>query len=433
MSRAQRLLSLVFILGLSAGLGVWWQSSRQPRYFCEAAETPAAYRGEWFYRLQQGPDGWLFRDDDLAQRFSVSPATLTYLTRLNRTLASQGVTLIVAAQPPRGVALPAGSVQGYTPDKVITRYHTFSAVLERHGLHVTDLATVVAVTPNYFFKRDHHWTPEGSKESAEAAAETIRSSPAYSRSERQTFSTRAVRKEQQIGSFGQAIGHICGKNPPAERLTRFRTEPERAPEGGLFADAPAPPIALVGTSNSARRDLNFAGFLEEASGLTVLNASAVGGGAEAALEAYLRSETFRAEAPTFLVWEFATLFDIPQNPVFYRQLLPSLKGACSVQESMASVTKPLSERTVLFTPALFTPAPPETSRFLYLEFSDLSQKAFELGLTYRSGREETLSIRRSSREANDGKFFLELAGAVSRVALTLPDEASGEVGARLCP
>lgn len=429
MARFLRLLSLCLVLGLGAGI-VWWRRAEQPLYFCAEAATPAAYEGEWFYRLHEGPDGWLFRDDDLAQSFELHPKTLSYLSRLNDTLAARGVTLILAAQPPRGVALASGSVPGYDSEAVLTQYEAFREALTKRGLHVTNLEAVVAETPDYFFKRDHHWTPEGAKRSAAAVAETLKATPAYETtgSERRAFQTFAVRQEAQLGSFGEAIGHICGKNPPAERLTRFQTEPEDAPEGTLFGETPAPPIALVGTSNSARKDLNFAGFLEAASRLGVLNASAVGGGAEAALEAFLRSETFAEATPTFLVWEFATLFDIPQNPVFYRQLLPSLAGVCSVQKSTASLTKSLKERTTLL-----ATAPDGPTRYLYLEFDDLSQKTFDLELSYRDAATETLTIRRSSREVNDGRFFLELLGEVSRVTLILPDEASGAVQARFCP
>lgn len=422
----------IALLALGGGIGLisWWENRQTPAFFCDAAGQPAAYQGQWFYRLHQGPDGWLFRDDDLAQTFSISSQTLRYLGQLNAGLAAKGVTLILAAQPPRGTALPTGSLPGYNPATVSAEYRELREALEKRGLHVTNLAVVVAKTPHYFFKRDHHWTPEGAEASASAVAQTIQASPAYGQvaNRQQAFSTHAVRDEEQVGSYGGAIGRICGENPPAERLTRTSTEPENPGSGSLFGNAPPPPIALAGTSNSARKDLNFAGFLEEATGLEVLNTSAVGGGPEAALETYLRSKTFIESPPTFLVWEFATLFDVPQNPVFYRQLLPSLRGACSVHESSANVTKPVTERTTLF-----SEAPDGSSRYLYLEFSDLSLKTFDLELNYQNGTQETLTLRRSGRENNDGRFFLELNGTLSSATLIMSSEASGEVGAKVCP
>ena len=430
MRRALPYLALGLFLGL--GVGFLARLGSKPTYFCPAAETPAAYQGRWFYRLEAGPEGWLLRHDDLATTFQLNRETLTYLVSLNKTLAAQGVTLIIAAQPPRGVALAAGSMPGYAPSDALARYEAVRTTLQNAGLHVADLAKVVTQTPNYFFKRDHHWTPEGSRASAQAVAQTLTSTPEF-RSvvfEQRKFKTEAVRTEEQLGSFGKAIGQICGKNPPAEKLTRYRTTEVSAERGDLF-ETSAPLIALAGTSNSAREDLNFAGFLTQASGLDVLNVSAVGGGPQAALGAYLRSKTFLESKPVFLVWEFATLFDVPQGTLFYRQLVPSVQGACSAAQSEASVTKPLGRNV-----PLFTGLQDKSAAFLYLELSDLAQTSLELELSYQGGRAKRVKLEHSTRERNDGKFFLSLGKPLKAVTLTLPGKADGTDGtvqARLCP
>ena len=427
--RTVSLLVLGVVLGLVAVFAVIAVWLRRPLYFCEAAETPAAYQNEWFYRLHTGPDGWLLRDDDLTTTAAVEPSTLAYLTRLTDALAARGVTLVLAAQPPRGVALPADSLPGYDPGAALAQYAEVRADLETTGLHVTDLGSVARATPNYFFRRDHHWTPDGAEASAQAVADTVRATETYAQLEPKPFQTENVGQEEQVGSFGEAIGRICGRNPPAERLTRHRTTArstvQETPAEELFGDVSAPPITLVGTSNSAREDLNFAGFLEEATGLDVLNAAATGGGPQAALESYLRSETFHEATPSFIVWEFATLFDVPQDSLFYRQLIPSVKGACKA--GTAAVIREL-EGTSL---SLFDS--PGSGRNLHLEFSDLSVTAFGLELRYRDGRGETLNLRRSSREVNDGSYFLELLGQPAQITLTLPERATGDVEARLCP
>ena len=424
--RTVSLLVLGVVLGLIAAFALW---SRRPIYFCEAAETPAAYQNEWFYRLHAGPDGWLLRDDDLTTTAAVEPSTLAYLTRLTDALAAQGVALILAAQPPRGVALPPESLPGYDPGAALAQYAEVRADLETTGLYVADLGSVAKETPDYFFRRDHHWTPDGAEASAQAVADTVRATRAYEGLEPKTFQTETAGREEQVGSFGEAIGRICGRNPPAERLTRYRTTAQstarETPAGDLFSDAPAPPVTLVGTSNSAREDLNFAGFLEQATGFEVLNASAIGGGPQAALGSYLRSETFHEVTPSFIVWEFSTLFDVPQDPLFYRQLIPSVKGACEVDA--AAVTRELDKMST----TLFDKPPTEKTDTLHLEFSDLSVKSFELEVHYRDGRSETLNLRRSGREVNDGSYFLELLGQPARITLT-PEDATGDVQARLC-
>ncbi len=414
---------------LAVTVAVW---TRHPLLFCDAAATPAAYEGEWFYRLHAGPDGWLLRDDDLTTTFMVAPDTLAYLERLTAALSDKGVALVLAAQPPRGVALPAGSLPGYNPGAALGRYADVRAALETTGLHVTDLGRVASETPNYFFRRDHHWTPDGAEASARAVAETLRAAQLFGQLEPETFTTEATQEEEQMGSFGEAIGRICGRNPPAERLTRYRTRVERTaeqasgqetPATDLFGDVSAPPVTLVGTSNSARPDLNFSGFLEQATGFEVLNAAATGGGPQAALESYLRSETFHQATPVVIVWEFVTLFDLPQDPLFYRQLIPSVEGACAAP----AVTRRV-DGTLL---TLFDG--PRSGRNLYLEFSDLSLTAFGLELVYQNGHRESLNLRRSGRETNDGSYFLELAGQPARITLTLPERATGDVQARLCP
>ena len=409
MKRVLPYLALGLFLGLGAGFLARLGSGARQVYFCDAAQEPAAYSGSWFYRLQPAPGGWLLRRDDLLTTFDLEPTTLGYLEALDKALLVQGVTLIIAAQPPRGVALEAESVPDYTPSEAVESYEAVRNTLQEAGLYVTDLTAAVAETPNYFFRRDHHWTPDGARASADAVAQTLTSTPEF-RSiifEQRKFQTEIVGTEEQLGSFGKAIGQICGKNPPAEKLTRHQTVTASAENGDLFGTS-APPVVLAGTSNSARQDLNFGGFLEQASGLEVLNVSAIGGGPQAALDAYLRSETFREAEPVFLVWEFATLFDIPQDPLFYRQLIPSVRGVCSAFKSQASVTKPLS-RTV----PLFTDLTDEKAGFLYLELSDLAQTSLGLRLSYKGGKEETVRLERSNRERNDRQVFSFVLASLS--------------------
>lgn len=421
---------LYVALGLFLGLGAlfWGLRGFGNDYFCEAASDAASYRGEWFYRLHAAPDGWLLRDDDLETEFALDPQTLASLQRLNEALTSQGVTLVIAAQPPRGVALSAESVPEYRPADALASYRAAREALQNAGLVVTDLAAVVGNTPGYFFRRDHHWTPDGARSSAEAVAAAIAGTPTFASTSfvAQTFRTEADEDEAQRGSFGEAIGRICGRTPPAETFTRYRTVAE-TPGGGNLFETLTPPVALVGTSNSARSDLNFAGFLAHSSGLEVLNASLIGGGPEAAMAAYLRSPTFREARPVFLVWEFATLFDVPQDPLFYRQLVPSVRGACSADGSTASVTRVLGE-----TVPLFERVRGDTG-FLVLNVSDLSQTAFDVQLRYANGRRETVRLERPTRERNDGRFFLELSGQLQAATLTMPGSAEGEVEARICP
>lgn len=425
-----------------AGLGIWLGvRGANSAWFCEAAQDPNAYEGEWFYTLEQGPDGWLFRHDDLREGFTVPAQTSDALSRLNGVLQQRGVTLIVVAQPPRGVVLQEVSTSdyglNYDSDAAARRYEEARANLLDAGLLIADLATPARTTPGYFFKRDHHWTPEGAEASAQAAAVLIRATAAYSSLTPRAYRTERVAQPTQVGSYGEAVGRICGQDPPAERFTHYQTRLQGGTENvgagqNLFGDVPGPPIALAGTSNSASEEFNFAGFLAQETGLEVLNVSAVGGGPEAALSAYLRSSAFTEAPPPFLVWEFATLFDLPSQAVFYRQLIPSATGACSVSESLQNTTQSAAGGTL----ALFQNVDsdnPDPPRFLYLEATDLSLVNFGVDVTYQNGQTETVRLERPTRTANNGRFFFELTGAVSSLSLTLPEGVGGEITARLCP
>jgi len=425
-----RFTSLV-IAALLVGVSAWYvvRALRGTGpLLCDAARDPEAYTDEWFYRLYEGPDGWLFRQDDLQEDFALDAQTLGYLMRFNEALWEEGVTLVLAALPPRGLALPPLD-HPYSPDEASRNYQQANAQLREAGIVAPNLAPLVQdAEPLFFFKRDHHWRPEGARRTARAVAEALGSQGA------DAYRTERVGWLAQKGSYGEAAERICGTEVPPERFPHFQTERVGETEGELFGDHPAPPVALLGTSNSRREDLNFAGFLEEETGWEVLNASAVGGGPTTAVGSFFRSQTYRAAKPRVVVWEFAGLFDVPKDPPFYRQLIPSVVGACSVGESLEQATQEVTGREV---PLLRVPngVRVEGEDFLYFEASDLSLVNFEVVLRYRDGREETLRIERPTVLPNDGRFFLEVSGdaPLAEVALRVPQGTTGSVQARLCP
>lgn len=219
-----RLLSRLLLLAVLLGtLWVLFERRAEPDWFCAAAASPEAYEDTWFYTLQEGPDGWLLRHADLQSAAAPSPEALAGLVQLNRALNARGVTLLIAAQAPRGVALPEGSVEGYSPSRALQDYRAFKAALVEAGVLTADLGTVAADMPGFFFRRDHHWTPEGARASAAAVAELIRATPTYATLEPQAYTTERVAQEAQVGSYGEAVGRACGQPPPAEPLTRYET------------------------------------------------------------------------------------------------------------------------------------------------------------------------------------------------------------------
>lgn len=346
---------------------------------------------------------------------------------MQQALKRKGTTLILAPLPPRGLGLlgydtaalrPYPDLQGYDPEDALRGYEAGLEPLTVAGLRVANLAAAASKTPRYFFKRDHHWTPAGAKASAEAVAEVI-----GSRGKR-TFSNRPQALAAQLGSYGEAVAHICPQAPAKETFEQYQP-PRDNPKGETLFSKTALPIALVGTSNSALPQWNFAGFLAAATGLEVLNVSLEGGGPSAPLLAYVRSQDFQERPPKVLVWEYATLFDTPADPLFYRQLLPSVAGPCKaplaqVETATSASFPPLFEK------------PDARARYLRLHLSDLSQLKPRLHIAYQSGREETVTLTRSPRERNDGVFYLRFAGVPKTVNLRLAAHAKGTAQAQLC-
>ncbi len=92
--------------------------------------------------------------------------------------------------------------------------------------------------------------------------------------------------------------------PPPDRerpATTAETDPP-AESGGLLDDAPAPEVALIGSSYSVNAQLPAA-RLEQALAAPVGQFAQEGGGFWRAARDYFRSEAFRETPPKLVVWE----------------------------------------------------------------------------------------------------------------------------------
>lgn len=282
---------------------------------CAKARDLSAYRSKSLALLVPGADGFLFRSRiDMRDYGPLKSGPKKELLKVVAALRERGTEVVLVVPPPRPVAdrarLLASEVAalGYDVAAADAGYEAMLEDLRASGVHVADVlgrarAGLGADEP-FYLRRDIHWSSDGARIAAEAAAETIRGLPLAGSLERRAFVTEPREVGDADEKLGEALEKICDVDVPPERETFYRTT-ETDAEAGLFDDRP-PEVVLVGTSFSHRGDddPNFSGFLRQALSARVLNASEEGGGFEGSMSAYLRSDAFRDDPPKVIVWEF---------------------------------------------------------------------------------------------------------------------------------
>jgi alginate biosynthesis protein AlgX len=323
---------------------------------CPQAGNRAAYTTRFlqsFTTLVQGKDDWLFRtDDDLRSSFGPDAQGYAQLKRFANALKARGIELVMVYQPSRGLMhadkLPASVRKQYDLEAARASYKATLQRFRSLGITVPPLDQLFKDSGDieYFYRADHHWTPEGSQRTAAIVAQTIQGMQAFAGIPQKRFSTERVGVWAKRGTFQKAATQLCGNGYPDQYAPRFVTAAEG--EGDLFGDEGAPQITLVGTSNSDSA-YNFSGFLSEALGVDILNESVSGGGHEGALLQYLPSPAFQKTPPKILIWELETYHNL-SKALFYRQVVPLVKGGCSGRKPLLSRTVALKGDT---TEALF--------------------------------------------------------------------------------
>jgi alginate biosynthesis protein AlgX len=286
-----------------------------PGLVCAKARDLSAYRSKSLALLVPGADGFLFRSRiDMRDYAPLKSGPKKELLKIVAALRERGTELVLVVPPPRPVAdrsrlLPAEVAPlGYDVAAAEAGYAAMLDDLRSSGVLVADVlgrarGHLGAEEP-FYLRRDIHWSSDGARIAADAAAEVIASLPAAVDLQRTTFRTEVRETADADEKLGEALEKLCDETIPPEQETFYRTT-EADAEAGLF-DAQVPAVVLVGTSFSHRGDddPNFSGFLQQALSARVLNASEEGGGFEGPMASYLRSDTFRNAPPKVIVWEF---------------------------------------------------------------------------------------------------------------------------------
>lgn len=410
------------------GAGVSTQALADPNYqvqrvgpLCPIAQDPSQYNTKYlsfFTALVQGKGDWLFRTRyDLRTDFGTTPAGYRQFKRLRDALKAKGVELVIVYQPTRGLVnrekLTDEEKVGFDFDLARQNYLKAIEGFREAGIWTPDLSPLFdeqGVDTDYYFKADHHWTPNGADRTAKLVAETLKQIPGFDDIPKKDFQSRVVGLLPKAGTLHKTAAQFCGTTYATQYVDRYETEADGAASAdALFGDDSNPRIALVGTSNSGPA-YNFAGFLQQHSGAEVLNMAVSGGGFDSALLQYMSSQAFHDNPPKVLIWEFATHYDLAQAS-FYRQAVPLVNNGCEGRPALMKnkVTLKPGANEVLVNGEQSPLRDLRGGDYqIDLTFSDPTVHESKATLWYLNGRRENFKIEQSDRVDTGGRYAFEL-------------------------
>lgn len=428
-------------LGLVAGCLLYADASADTCgvecLYCPALLDPASYAEGTMKSLHMvvpGKGSWLFRSEyDLTNRFGMPAAFEPELARLVQALDERGIALVIAVQPTRGLMhqdrVRPDHQYGFDPELARNNLGSFLRQLESAGALVPDVLALVDSPPEeeYFFRRDHHWTPAGAKATARLVADSIRAHPVYPGLTRKAFATEAGVIIPKDGTMNAALRHLCGNNLGNQYVQSYETIPIADDASALFGDQTPPEVVIVGTSNSADRDdqrksYNFAGFLREYLQVDILNYAMQGSGQDGSLLQYLQSTDYDPEhPPKMIVWELPANYSL-DDPLMYRQLLPALQGQCTAEtrvmhrQSSLEAHPEMPEGADRTRVEILNNSGAERADlrgyqgYLDLRFSNLNLKDFYIITYYDNGSRDKVWVRRPNI-VDGGQYYLSMSRA----------------------
>lgn len=296
---------------------------------CDEAKEADNYDTDFldnFITLQEGEEGWLFRDSDLKTEFGPGKKGYQRFHYLNKLLNQHGTQLMMVPIPTRGIieTKQLGDI-AYDSEKGQQAYTDYLQSLRHVGIIIPKLETLFKAEHNkpLFFARDHHWTSYGAKQVAKLTARTIKQQDFYKEANKQEFETSKTGTLEMEGSHQKAAEQICETTYTNEFTDAYTTE--NISELDLFGDVAEPEVVLVGTSNSkAKLNFNFSGYLMQYSKLDILNLAKSGGGYDGAILDYLKSKDFKTNPAKLLIWEVPGYYSL-NSKSFYKKIVRLLK------------------------------------------------------------------------------------------------------------
>jgi alginate biosynthesis protein AlgX len=422
--------SSLLLIGLLLPLQVHAQCDELECLLCEGLADDSHYAEgamKSIKHLAPGKDHWIFRSDfDLSNDFGIPLEFVADYRRLIRQFNDYDMEIVFVVQPTRGLMhrdkIREDKRYGFDYPTAYANLQHFLTQLADGGAHVPNILPLVENPPEeeYFFRRDHHWTPSGSHATAGIAAEMIRRLSAYHQIADRAFTTEKTTVLVKDGTLNRGLEHICGNSYGFQYVQGYQTIPDSDGAESLFGDVEEPEILLVGTSNSASRDdeyknYNFEGYLKDALRRDVLNYALPGSGQEGSMLQYLLSEDYSPEnPPKIIIWELPASYRL-DDEIIYRQLIPAIEGGCDFSDDIAGrnkVTVPVMEKSQRLEVYSNTGADRKKLNdfdgYLDLRFSDLGIKDFYVITYFDNGQRDKVWFRRSS-VIDGGQYYLEIA------------------------
>ena len=366
----------------------------------------------------EGKDGFFFRVmADLRMQNSFTDAAADQLAALSAALEANGTTLIYVPIPTKGQTLAAflpetAALYGFDTTIAQEVYRDIVARLGARGVTAVDLIPALTTTDGEhptFFQADFHWTSEGARNAAQAIATAMTALPGSAELTRKSYTSEPTGEETPVSTMRRTLQPFCADALPVPKTTGYVTREVEDPNATLDifgSDGDAARIALVGTSFSEAGPQNFAGFLQEFTGLEVVNYSVTGGNQFGAILSYLTSAEFYENRPRYLIWEnpvYNSLADFGSGPM--SELIAAAANACvpiaaphvTVTDA-GSVRVDLSKQQLERDAILLADAGNESSRELVLEFADSS-----------AGPPIRYALKRNDRQRGTGRYFVPLA------------------------
>lgn len=395
----------------------------------EALELPEGKR------MYQGYDGWFFFRFDLEEHFSIFDQT-DFVVELSQALKTQGVSLVVMPIPARGVVRPNFIYPGdptqraFSSGEAEASYNNYVKTLRRAGVGIVDVLaaakTFDAGGGQTFFKRDLHWTPEGTNAVAQETAKVVEqvANHALPRTGMRVVRRPENDKLHRGAYLGDWLNKACGYLLPPELLKNYEVIYMEEVNG-------VPETVLAGSSFS--RDRFDHGFLGAALQSEVLNVSVGAGGAKLALESYLTGDDYANHKPEVIVWEWA-VYTGSLGEASQRQLLGAAYGKCSGNAKKAERVVSAGDSLLMRLDQQILTA---SEHYINFSFDDLSILDVDATLSYQDGAEETLEFRRADRIAskNQGYYSATLAdnnASLKAVKINLPNGGRGRVRVQIC-
>ncbi|AJQ93020.1 alginate O-acetyltransferase [Gynuella sunshinyii] len=176
------------------------------------------------------------------------------------------------------------------------------------------------VSQQLFFKTDTHWTPTGADLAATVMATTAAKYFPDIHSGSQQFQTESGELLEHRGdllNFIPLSPYFTALGPGPELLRQQQTMAQNS-GSDLFSDQRVD-VALVGTSYSANKLWNFAGYLKQHLGMDLVNYAEQGHGPMLPMIDYLESDDFVEAPPKLVIWEFPERYlSMPDDLSGYR-------------------------------------------------------------------------------------------------------------------